>query len=451
MNLKYNILSLLTLCLAAAGFTACEDGDEVMILEPRLELASRIVRASVGAGTYEVGYRITNPSDEQPTLSVTENEDWMDVAVDEGRIILHIKENPSSRLREAFVSVVCEALGTEDALKVKQEGRETPRITLENDFVEAAGMGGHFAVNYSVENPFEGVEPEVKCTADWISNIEVKAGVIGFDIARNEASEARHAQVVVTYPEAVNSVSFGVVQNPSDAAEEVMHIAIENREMTMILVEGGTFMMGGSAEQEKDAWPDELPAHEVTLSSYYIAQVEVTQDLWQAVMGSNPSDHLGNLEMPVENVSLDDVRAFIAKVNALTGKDFSLPTEAQWEFAARGGNRSEGFLYSGGNVIGEVAWYYENGNLDPHPVGTKKANELGLYDMSGNVWEWCADFYGDYTPDPVTDPKGPETGEFYVIRGGSFNNTPDGCRPSKRSSDKGGANFNVGFRLVLNF
>ena len=201
---------------------------------------------------------------------------------------------------------------------------------------------------------------------------------------------------------------------------------------TMSVVEGGTFMMGYG---EYNYWRPYTPAHQVTLSSSFsIGQTEVTQALWTAVMGSNPSYQQGkwgfieNPNRPVEDVTWDDCQEFISRLNELTGRTFRLPTEAEWEFAARGGNKSKGYTYSGSNVLGDVGWYRENVKigvdevLDPdygtHPVAMKSPNELGLYDMSGNVAEWCQDRYGRYSSDAETDPTGPETGTIRVYRGG---------------------------------
>ena len=187
----------------------------------------------------------------------------------------------------------------------------------------------------------------------------------------------------------------------------------------MVEVRGGTFTMGATSEQASDAFDDEKPAHSVTLSSYYIGKTEVTQELWQAVMGSNPSYFKGNRK-PVEKVSWEDCQTFISKLNSLTGKNFHLPTEAEWEFAARGGIKSKGYKYSGSNTLGDVAWYLNNSGDTTHDVGTKSPNELGLYDMSGNVWEWCNDWYGNYSSSPSNNPTGPSRGSDRVSRGGSF-------------------------------
>ena len=216
---------------------------------------------------------------------------------------------------------------------------------------------------------------------------------------------------------------------------------------TMVPVEGGTFTMGATSEQGSDACDGEKPAHKVTLSDYYIGQTEVTQALWEAVMGSNPSDSKGD-NLPVEQVSWNDCQVFIQKLNQLTGKQFRLPTEAEWEYAARGGRKSRGYKYAGGNNIGSVAWYDDNSGNEMHPVATKQANELGIYDMSGNVEEWCSDRYGDYTSSSQSDPPGPSSGSRRVFRGGNYYYDAGGCRVSSRygdTPDYRGSNF--GLRL----
>ena len=216
---------------------------------------------------------------------------------------------------------------------------------------------------------------------------------------------------------------------------------------TMIKVEGGTFQMGATSEQGSDAYSDEKPVHSVTLSDYYIGETEVTQELWEAVMGSNPSWFKGS-QKPVEQVSWNDCKEFITKLNRLTGKNFRLPTEAEWEYAARGGNESQGYKYSGSNTIDNVAWY--GGNSGTHNVKTKSPNELGIYDMSGNVWEWCEDRYGDYSSGSQTNPTGPSTGSSRVSRGGSWYYDAGGCRVSIRFNyDPGHRSNYLGLRLCL--
>ena len=205
-----------------------------------------------------------------------------------------------------------------------------------------------------------------------------------------------------------------------DNNSEIETFTVHGVAFKMVRVVGGTFQMGATSEQGSDADSDETPVHSVTLSDYYIGQTEVTQELWEAVMGSNPSYFKGDNQRPVENVSWNDCQEFIEKLNRLTGKNFRLPTEAEWEYAARGGSKSRGYKYSGSNNPDAVAWYYYNSGSKTHPVATKQSNELGLYDMSGNVYEWCQDWYGGYKSNSQTNPTGPSTGSDRGLRGGSW-------------------------------
>ena len=255
--------------------------------------------------------------------------------------------------------------------------------------------------------------------------------------------------------------------SPGALKKNVMKLTANGVSFNMIRVEGGTFTMGATSEQGSDAYDYEKPAHQVTLSSYHIGETEVTQALWEAVMGSNPSYFKG-ANRPVEKVSWDDCQTFISKLNAITGKAFRLPTEAEWEYAARGGTRSMGYKYSGSNTMDEVGWYYENsGNsrLDEnhwdydklvsnvcctHPVKQKKAKELGIYDMSGNVWEWCQVWYGKYSYSSQTNPTGPSFGSLPVFRGGSWFNDTGGCRVSDWISSAPDVRVDfLGLRLAL--
>ncbi len=223
----------------------------------------------------------------------------------------------------------------------------------------------------------------------------------------------------------------------------------------MIAVEGGTFMMGATAEQGNMAEDNEKPAHQVTLASYLIGETQVTQKLWMAVMGKNPSRFIKDKMRPVDTVSWEDCQIFIQKLNQLTGERFRLPTEAEWEFAARGGNRSRGYTYAGSNNLDDVAWYCENSGWmnitnKTHPVATKKPNELGLYDMSGNVLEWCQDRHGKYSIEAQSNPTGPTSSNRHMLRGGSWNFYDGYCRVSWRGSyDLSYALDYLGLRLAL--
>ncbi|MBR5117268.1 MAG: SUMF1/EgtB/PvdO family nonheme iron enzyme [Muribaculaceae bacterium] len=233
---------------------------------------------------------------------------------------------------------------------------------------------------------------------------------------------------------------------PSDITE----YTVNGVTFAMVNVEGGTFSMGNPDYQSDEDFYNEGPVHQVTVSSFSIGQTEVTQELWQAVMGWNYSGHGGNLQYPAEYITWSICQEFIAKLNEMTGKNFRLPTEAEWEFAARGGNKSNGYQYAGSNDIDEIAWYTSNSGGATHEVGTKAPNELGIYDMSGNVWEWCSDWYGEYSADAQVDPTGPESGAEKVMRGGSWYGKAKKCRVAKRF--KAPALFgddDIGLRLAM--
>ena len=265
---------------------------------------------------------------------------------------------------------------------------------------------------------------------------------------------AKHTSKSVSISQGAGAVAvrlgFGLIEPRwASSVSSSQRAVLEKLIANMVKVEGGTFTMGATSEQGNDADSDEKPTHRVTLSAFHIGKYEVTQAEWEAVMGSNPSYYKGS-NKPVENVSWNDCQEFIKKLNRLTGLSFSLPTEAQWEYASRGGNRSQGYKYSGSNTLSNVAWYDDNSGSKTHEVGTKQPNELGLYDMSGNVWEWCSDWYGSYSSSSQTNPTGPTSGSCRVLRGGSWHDDAGGCRVSNRSSGNPGDRGNDrGLRLSI--
>jgi len=231
-------------------------------------------------------------------------------------------------------------------------------------------------------------------------------------------------------------------------SENQRQTIIQNLINNMVYVEGGTFLMGATVEQADDAWEDETPIHQVTLSSFYIGRYEVTQQEWQAVMGNNPSKFKG-AKQPVGRVSWNDCQLFIRKLNTLTGRQFRLPTEAEWEFAARGGKKSRGYKYAGSNDLDKVAWHWSNCSGKTHEVGQKLPNELGLYDMNGNVEEWCQDWFAYYSSSNVMNPKGPSSGSTRVFRGGCVASSIKECHLSDRCSiDPSERIYYMGLRLA---
>ena len=257
-------------------------------------------------------------------------------------------------------------------------------------------------------------------------------------------TEGQTASLMETMEKGVQSVASSSSSLASSSSSGNT-FTVNGVSFEMIPVEGGTFQMGSTYS---GAFKDEKPVHRVTLSSYATGKTEVTQALWKAVMGSNPSSFKGD-NLPVENVNWHDCQEFISKLNQLTGMQFRLPTEAEWEYAARGGNKSRGYKYSGSNDIDAVAWYRDNSGDKTHPVATKHPNELGIYDMSGNVYELCQDWYGRYSRSAQTNPTGVLSGTDRVMRGGSWPTNARSCQSSNRAYSLDGRVRNVGLRLAL--
>ena len=314
-------------------------------------------------------------------------------------------------------------------------------LTVSN--VDAYQEGKNIIITYDTD--MDGIVGDVYCSIDaghtWSEALRQVTGDVNKHVP---AGSHRIVWDVLAECERLAGVNicFKVVANSGK-------FTVNGVSFEMVRVEGGTFRMGATSEQS-DAYNDEKPVHTVTLSGYYIGKTVVTQALWQAVMGINPSRFKG-ADRPVECVSWDDCQMFIGKLNSITGANFRLPTDAEWEFACRGGNNSCGYKYSGSNNLGSVAWCDYNSGGQTHPVGTKAPNELGIYDMSGNVWEWCSDWYGGYTGGLQTNPIGPKSGKYRVIRGGCWFVSSRYCRLSYRSHycNPTFSGSDLGLRLVL--
>ena len=253
----------------------------------------------------------------------------------------------------------------------------------------------------------------------------------------------------------------GIIIHWADDVEisEEQKTVIRNLVANLVRVDGGTFKMGAQSSDtqgdnyDPEAADNESPVHEVTLNSYYIGLYEVTQLEWRTVMGYELdwSEQYGRGdEFPAYNVSRMDAQQFADRLSAMTRLPFRLPTEAQWEFAARGGSYTRHYRFSGSSSVDDVAWHKGNTGSILHPVGEKQPNELGLYDMSGSLWEWCADAYGPYPGTPQTDPVS-ESGSQYVLRGGAWTYFPTCCRVTCRDRYNGNArSVSNGFRVVMN-
>lgn len=266
---------------------------------------------------------------------------------------------------------------------------------------------------------------------------------------------ANTSYYVCAYVIASNEIIYGNELTFTTIEPIAQSFTISGTTFKMLPVSGGTFEMGATAEQGGDAWDIETPVHYVTLNDFFMGETEVTKALWKAVMGTNPGNTSGD-NLPVGSVSWYDCNEFVNQLNdklsaQLNGKEFSLPTEAQWEYAARGGQESQGYKYSGSNNIDDVAWYDANSDNQTHPVAQKQANELGLYDMSGNVSEWCFDWFGNYSSgNTQINPTGPNYGTVRVSRDGAYCDDARFCRVSSRNRTYPDYSLSyVGLRLVL--
>jgi formylglycine-generating enzyme required for sulfatase activity len=301
--------------------------------------------------------------------------------------------------------------------------------------VRAEQRGQEIVVLYSLETTFP-CEVSLLLSQDngvtWGSPLKNVSGDVGKNIA---AGEKQINWKVLEERELLvgDKIKFKVITSGKKSFEP-----------EMVFVEGGTFQMGSSSGES-----DEKPVHSVTISAFNIGKYEVTQAQWKAVMGNNPSSFSGCEDCPVETVSWNDVQDFIRKLNVQTDKNYRLPTEAEWEYAAKGGKRSKGYAYSGSNDLNSVAWSKDNSGRT-HGVGSKQANEIGVYDMTGNVLEWCSDWYGPYNNYSETNPTGASSGQYRVLRGGSWFNFPNFCRSGLRNwIDQFYRLDYIGFRLVL--
>ena len=353
-----------------------------------------------------------------------------------------VEKLESNRTYELFVTA---SGGAQAEQKQKLTIRYTPSsatVLVDNKMVK--GMNGVAQTTLPVGqhsfivfcDGYDSEEGTVKLKASTPSNLQITLSKEAMATQQNTVTKPTVAQQPVA-------------QTPVTNRDNITIPVKDGINIDMVHVEAGTFTMGATPEME-DPFDLEKPTHQVTLTNdYYIGKYEVTQALWQVVMGNNPSEFKGE-SLPVECVSWDDCQDFISKLNSITGKTFRLPTEAEWEYAARGGKKSRGYQYSGSNNISDVAWYDNNSGSKPHTVGTKQPNELGIYDMTGNVFEWCQDWFGYYSSSSQVNPIGANSGSGRVIRGGSWDSAARYCRSSYRYGSSPDFSYSfLGLRLVL--
>jgi sulfatase modifying factor 1 len=233
--------------------------------------------------------------------------------------------------------------------------------------------------------------------------------------------------------------------------DSLMAVSILNLDSNFVFVQGGTFKMGLPDSSDVEGGDIQKPQHKVTVKDFYILKTQVTQALWYSIMDTNPSFHKDCYICPVENISWFDAQLFVEKLNKYKKGHYHLPTEAEYEYAARGGNKSHALNYSGSNDIKDVGWFEDNSDGRSHPVGQKKPNELGLVDMSGNIWEWCSDWYEMYyyKVSPSDNPQGPAMGDKKVVRGGAWLSLDEGCMVTSRGAVRPASKDKfTGFRIV---
>jgi formylglycine-generating enzyme len=270
-----------------------------------------------------------------------------------------------------------------------------------------------------------------------------------FNLITHDSHLGKFRPLTIELEAPKSGVNKGLDQiNPQD---QYSKDSVKNYDFDMIKVKGGTFMMGCTDEQGADCESDEKPAHQVTVKDFYIGRTEVTQAQWKQVTGEYRACIKDCDAYPIKSINWYEIRNFIKRINADTGKKYRLPTEAEWEYAARGGNQSKCFKFSGSNNADEVAHHWDNAKDSPAHVGTKKPNELGIYDMSGNVAEWCQDEFRDYRDNLIVVPDwAPPLQTFHVVRGGSHRHRPVACRLTSRFDLSSNSLYpNIGFRLAL--
>ena len=380
------------------------------------------------------------------TASVPDSIDWVTLSDKSGdgncNMTITVADNPSILGRTAVITVAPANLSPL-TIRIVQAPRYMDVPVGSVSFFAKGGTSD----NIKVET--DGTLSVVS-DADWLTVNTLDNGLFTLTAQENTAWSGRDAKVTIS----MTGLEFGELQQEIDVHQdefrEALSVSYGGVEFFMIPVRGGTFTMGTDATG--DIYTDnERPAHEVTLSDYYIGQTEVTQELWYAVMGHNPSFHSGKANLPIENVTWNACLKFVQRLSELTELKFRLPTEAEWEYAARGGVYATGHLYSGSDKIDDIAWYSSNSVDATHPVGTLAPNELGIYDMNGNVQEWCLDWYSDYTDAAVTNPHGPEDGAYKTNRGGFVTSYAKDCRVTYRglSAAPSYTNKYMGLRIVL--
>lgn len=414
---------IIGLIMLLVTFASCSKDDEILFSVSQEEVSFQV---SGGEQTIIV----TTDGD----WSCNYDADWLLVREQQNKIRIIADENPNAESRTANIQFSCNG-SIRSIINVSQDGVS---FEIPDETIEFTSMGGEKQLAVRCNS----LDYKIESSKEWIETKKESDGLL-VKVSRNYNMADRTGDIKLIQGSVEKILS--IKQNACQWYES----------FEMVDVDGGSFYIGAqkdnssSQNYDNDAYQIEAPVHQVAISNYGIGMYEVTQTQWIAAMGSNPSIHLGD-KLPVENVSWTQIQEFIALLNQVSGLTYRLPTEAEWEFAARGGNKSEGNKYSGYSVLGACGWYYSNSESATHEVGTKFPNELGIYDMSGNVREWCSDWFEYYSSSPETNPQGPSAGNMKVNRGGSWTTPAINCRNSYRHTDfPSDASQDLGFRLAL--
>lgn len=361
------------------------------------------------------------------------SEDWVLVRQRQGGIRVIVSPNPTESVRKSFVRLLVNG-DEEMSISIEQEGL---KLGAERYDYEVQHLGDALSIPINCNSDWE-----IDAAPEWLTAQKVGEN-LKLEVTRNYQMQERSSQIVIHVGTLSKTFNIKQLESPWFDSFE------------MVEVPAGTFYMGAQKDEpegknfDASSFYIESPVHFVNLDSYYIGKFEITQAQWTAAMGYNPSAIIGD-DLPVENVSWNQVQEFIGLLNSQSGKNYRLPTEAEWEYAATGGSSSSGFKFSGFSVLGACGWFYSNSEASTHPIGSKYANELDIYDMSGNVREWCDDWFDYYSSNDEYNPKGPVTGQMKVNRGGSWTSPAVNCRNTFRNSNMPDeAAADLGFRLVL--
>lgn len=454
---RYIIYKFVAVVLSAIIYASCgDDKYPADVIADTFPIVS--IKVSAQNGSFQYGNLTLNVPSSASTQSINVrslgdwwsdygySSSWFRLSPDYGSnnstITLTIDENTLPQKRSGNITIYNIEHGNRVTIVVDQEAKPySLTLSKSNISFDSDAGSSNFFVN---SNDSWTVQKD----AYWITLSETSGnsnGYIEVNVARNTSSSSRTGTITVTGKNSFISRRISIYQEGQEGTNETFKV--NGVSFNMIFVKGGTFQMGSTSEQGHSY---SLPVHNVTLSSYSIGETEVTQALWKAVMGSNPSCYTGDEERPVECVSWYYCQDFVKELNRLTGKNFRLPTEAEWEYAARGGSKSKGYKYSGSDNFDDVAWVEENSGSTTHHVKTKQANELGIYDMSGNVNEVVYDWFSNYSISSQINPTGPSSGTEKIQRGGGYYwSSGSSCVCNRQGIDPTRGYRNVGFRIAL--